>query len=126
MNRNRGQFRSVPFRLSSAAWCGIFGQCAGWLTESTALIDRERLKRHFAAYWGLYSPVLGIARSSDRLSPGEQTGVKVQQRRLEGLCLRGSRRSISQSTDSESPLHASSDSSQITRAMHRLRRFARR
>jgi hypothetical protein len=50
MNRNEGQFRSVPTRLSNAASCGIFGQCAGWLTESTALIDRERLKRHFAAY----------------------------------------------------------------------------
>ena len=47
MNRNERPFRPVPWRLSSAAWCGIFGQCACCLTESTALIDRERLKRHF-------------------------------------------------------------------------------
>ena len=60
MKRNKGRFRPLPSRLSSAAWCGIFGQSAGWLTESTALIDSERLRRHFAAYWGLYSPVLGI------------------------------------------------------------------
>ena len=53
MNRNKGRFRPLPSRLSSAAWCGIFGQCACWLTESTALIDSERLRRHFAAYWGL-------------------------------------------------------------------------
>jgi hypothetical protein len=102
MKRNKGRFRPLPSRLSSAAWCGIFGQCAGWLTESTALIDRERLKRHFA----LYSPVLGITCSSDRLSPGEHTEVKVQQRRLAELRARGSRPSLSRPTDSESPLHA--------------------
>jgi hypothetical protein len=116
MNRNKGQFRSVPSSLTNAAWCGIFGPYAGWLTESTALIDRERLKRRFAAYWGLYSPV-GIACS--RLPPGEQAQVKVQQRRLAELGVRGSRPSMSRPTDSESPLHPRSDSSQITAAMRR-------
>ena len=67
MNRNERPFRPLPWRVSSAAWCGIFGQCACCLTESTALIDRERLKRQFSAYWGLSSPLLGIACPSDRL-----------------------------------------------------------
>ena len=33
MNRNERPFRPLPWRLSSAAWCGIFGQCACCLTE---------------------------------------------------------------------------------------------
>ncbi len=94
MKRNKGRFRPLPSKLSSTAWCGIFGQCAGWLTESTALIDSERLRRHFAAYWGLYLPVLGITCSPDRLPPGEQTKVKVQQRRLAELRVRGSRQMV--------------------------------
>lgn len=39
MTKNKGRFRPFTFRLSSADWSGIFGQCANWLTESTALIE---------------------------------------------------------------------------------------
>ena len=40
--------RQTPERTT---WGGIFGQCACCLTEPAALIDRQRLKRHFSAYW---------------------------------------------------------------------------
>lgn len=78
MTKNKGRFRPFTFRLSSADWSGIFGQCANWLTESTALIDNQRLKRYFAAYWALSSPVLEIAWSPDRLPVEIQTELQVQ------------------------------------------------
>jgi len=106
MNRNERPFRPLPWRLSSAAWCGIFGQCACCLTESTALIDRERLKRQFSAYWGLSAPLLGIAYSSDRLSAEEQTGIKLQRRPVAEPGVRTNRPSTYRYSDSESPLHA--------------------
>ena len=106
MNRNEGKLESFPSRLPSAAWSGIVGQYAYWLTEPAALIDGERLKHHFLAFWGLSSPVVGIACSSDRLPAGGQTEVKVQKRALAELGVRESRPSTSRPTDSESPLHA--------------------
>jgi hypothetical protein len=53
MSRNETNLESLPSRFSSAAWSGIVGQFAYWLTEPAALIDRERLKHHFLASWGL-------------------------------------------------------------------------
>jgi hypothetical protein len=63
MDRNKGRLRPLTFRLSSADWGGLFGQCANWLTESIALIDHQRLKGHFAAYWALAPPVVEISGS---------------------------------------------------------------
>lgn len=106
MTKNKGRFRPFTFRLSSADWSGIFGQCANWLTESTALIDNQRLKRYFAAYWALSSPVLEIAWSPDRLPVEIQTELQVQKRPRGQLDVRENCPSMSRPTDRESPLHA--------------------
>ena len=53
MTKNKGRFRPFTFRLSSADWSGIFGQCAIGLRSQPRSSTSRRLKRYFAAYWAL-------------------------------------------------------------------------
>ena len=102
MHRNEDKLEPVSSRLPSAAWSGIVGQYAYWLTEPAALIDGKKLKHHFLAYWDLSLRRAGIACSSELLPTQEP--IKAKLRSEPGLAAQvcGS----SRDRHTQSPLHA--------------------